>query len=234
MIAIYKREVKSYFDSMIGYVFIAFLVLFTGIYFLAYNLNGGHPYYALTLSALITILAFGVPVLTMRSFADERRTRTDQMLITAPVNVWEIVVGKYFSMVTVLAVPVLLGAICPVIIWMGGNSFLLADYTALLMFFLAGCVFISIGMFISSLTESQVIAAVGTFGAMILIILWQGLTGMMPVGISEVFAKLDIIAKFDNVIRNQILDISGIILYLSLIGLFLFFTRQSIEKRRWS
>lgn len=68
MTAIYKREVKSYFDSMTGYVFIAFMALFTGIYFFAYNLNGGYPYFSFTLSALLTILAFGVPVLTMRSF----------------------------------------------------------------------------------------------------------------------------------------------------------------------
>ncbi len=234
MTAIYKREVKSYFDSMTGYVFIAFMALFTGIYFFAYNLNGGYPYFSFTLSALLTILAFGVPVLTMRSFADERRSRTDQMLLTAPVGVWEIVIGKYLSMVTVLAVPTILCLFCPLIIKMAGNGFLMADYTAILMFFLAGCVFIAIGMFISSLTESQVIAAVGTFGAMILIILWPSLTGMMPSGIGTILANLDIMTMFDNVTSNHILDVSGIILYLSLAGLFFFFTRQSSEKRRLS
>lgn len=234
MTAIYKREVKSYFDSMIGYVFIAFVALFVGIYFFVYNLNSGYPYFSVTVSALLIILAFGVPVLTMKSFADERRTKTDQLLITAPVNVWEIVVGKYLSMVTVLLVPILLCVVCPIIIKLSGHGFLLADYTSLVMLFLAGSVFIAIGMFISSLTESQVIAAVGTFGAMILIILWPGLTSMMPTAIKAVLTKLDIISIFNSVADNHMLDLSGIILYVSLIGLFLFFTRQSIEKRRWS
>lgn len=234
MTAIYKREVKSYFDSMIGYVFIAFVALFVGIYFFVYNLNSGYPYFSITVSALLTILAFGVPVLTMKCFADERRTKTDQLLITAPVNVWEIIIGKYLSMVTVLLVPIVLCLACPLIIRMGGHGFLLADYTSLLMLFLAGSVFIAIGMFISSLTESQVIAAVGTFGAMILIILWPGLTSMMPSAIKAVLTKLDIISVFNRVAENHMLDISGIILYVSLIGLFLFFTRQSVEKRRWS
>lgn len=234
MTAIYKREVKSYFDSMIGYVFIAFVALFVGIYFFVYNLNSGYPYFSVTVSALLIILAFGVPVLTMKSFADERRTKTDQLLITAPVNVWEIVVGKYLSMVTVLLVPILLCVVCPIIIKLSGHGFLLADYTSLVMLFLAGSVFIAIGMFISSLTESQVIAAVGTFGAMILIILWPGLTSMMPTAIKAVLTKLDVISIFNSVADNHMLDLSGIILYVSLIGLFLFFTRQSIEKRRWS
>lgn len=234
MTAIYKREVKSYFDSMIGYVFIAFVALFVGIYFFVYNLNSGYPYFSVTVSALLIILAFGVPVLTMKSFADERRTKTDQLLITAPVNVWEIVVGKYLSMVTVLLVPILLCVVCPIIIKLSGHGFLLADYTSLVMLFLAGSVFIAIGMFISSLTESQVIAAVGTFGAMILIILWPGLTSMMPTAIKAVLTRLDIISIFNSVADNHMLDLSGIILYVSLIGLFLFFTRQSIEKRRWS
>lgn len=234
MTAIYKREVKSYFDSMIGYVFIAFVALFVGIYFFVYNLNSGYPYFSVTVSALLIILAFGVPVLTMKSFADERRTKTDQLLITAPVNVWEIVVGKYLSMVTVLLVPILLCVVCPIIIKLSGHGFLLADYTSLVMLFLAGSVFIAIGMFISSLTESQVIAAVGTFGAMILIILWPGLTSMMPTAIKAVLTRMDIISIFNSVADNHMLDLSGIILYVSLIGLFLFFTRQSIEKRRWS
>ena len=85
MAAIYKRELKSYFQCMTGYVFIAFLVLFVGIYFMAYNLMSGYPYFSYTLSGMVTIVMIGIPVLTMRSFADDRKTKTDQLLLTAPV-----------------------------------------------------------------------------------------------------------------------------------------------------
>lgn len=184
MTAIYKRELKSYFQSMTGYVFIAFLVLFVGIYFMAYNLMSGYPYFSYTLSAMTTIIMIGVPVLTMRSFADDRRTRTDQLLLTSPVSVVKIVAAKYLSMITVFAVPVLLSAVCPLVIKLNGNANLKADYASLLAFFLLGCVYIAIGMFISSLTESQILAAVGTIGILLLLILWPSLMGFFPTSAS--------------------------------------------------
>lgn len=181
MTAIYKRELKSYFDSMTGYLFLAFISLFMGIYFLAYNLAGGYPYFTYTLSGVLTVLLVAVPVLTMRSMAEERRSKTDQLLLTAPVSVTEIVMGKFLSMVTVFAVPVLVSCLCPLIIEMNGTAYLAEDYAGILAFFLLGCVYIAIGLFISSLTESQVIAAVGTFGVLFLLILWPSLMKFLPV-----------------------------------------------------
>lgn len=180
MTAIYRRELKAYFQSMTGYVFIAFMVLFIGIYFMAYNMMSGYPYFSYTLSGMVTIIMIGIPVLTMRSFADDRKTKTDQLLLTSPVSVAQMVLGKYFSMITVYAVPVLLSGICPLIIKLNGNANLKADYASLLAFFLLGCVYIAIGMFISSLTESQIIAAVGTFGIILLLLLWPSLVGFLP------------------------------------------------------
>ena len=95
MAAIYKRELKSYFQCMTGYVFIAFLVLFVGIYFMAYNLMSGYPYFSYTLSSIMLVLLVLVPVLTMRSFAEERKSKTDQLLFTSPVKISSIVIGKY-------------------------------------------------------------------------------------------------------------------------------------------
>ena len=180
MTAIYRRELKAYFQSMTGYVFIAFMVLFIGIYFMAYNMMSGYPYFSYTLSGMVTIIMIGIPVLTMRSFADDRKTKTDQLLLTSPVSVAQMVLGKYFSMITVYAIPVLLSGICPLIIKLNGNANLKADYASLLAFFLLGCVYIAIGMFISSLTESQIIAAVGTFGIILLLLLWPSLVGFLP------------------------------------------------------
>lgn len=169
---------------MTGYVFIAFMVLFIGIYFMAYNMMSGYPYFSYTLSGMVTIIMIGIPVLTMRSFADDRKTKTDQLLLTAPVTVAKVVLGKYLSMVTVFAVPVLLTSVCPLIIKMNGVAHLKADYASMLAFFLLGCVYIAIGMFISSLTESQIIAAVGTFGIILLLLLWPSLVGFLPTSAS--------------------------------------------------
>lgn len=190
MAAIYRRELNSYFQTMTGYVFIAFMILFVGIYFMAYNMMSGYPYFSYSLSAMVTIMMVGIPVLTMRSFSDDRKTKTDQLLLTAPVSVVKMVLGKYFSMVTVFAVPVLISAICPLIIKMNGTAHLKADYAAILAFFLLGCVYIAIGMFISSLTESQIIAAVGTFGIILLLLLWPSLAGFLPTTASASLAGL--------------------------------------------
>ena len=184
MKAIYKREVSSYFNSMIGWIFVAVLTVFIGIYFFAYNLFQGYPYFSLSLGSSLFIFMVVVPILTMRSMADERHTKTDQLLLTAPVSVTAVVLGKYFAMLTVFAVPVAIACLCPLIIALNGTAFLLADYGAILAFFLLGAVEIAVGMLISSLTESQIIAAVGTFGAILLLLLWPSLVNFLPTSAS--------------------------------------------------
>lgn len=93
MRAIYKRELDSYFHSMIGYVFIAFFLAFTGVYFMAYNLTYGYPVFSYVLSSLVFILMLSIPVLTMKSFSEDRKSKTDQLLLTAPVSLGQIVMG---------------------------------------------------------------------------------------------------------------------------------------------
>lgn len=185
MKAIYKRELKAYFHSMTGYAFIAFLMLFTGIYFTAYNLTSGVPYFSYTLSATMFIFLVAVPVLTMRSFAEERKNKTDQLLLTSPVTVTEIVLGKYLAMVTVYLVPILLYCIFPLVIKMQGTAYLKTDYAAIFMYFVIGCVYIAIGMFLSSLTESQIIAVVSTFATLLVLYLWSGLISFLPTGATQ-------------------------------------------------
>ena len=128
MKGIYKRELKSYFYSMIGYVFIAFLVAFVGIYFMAYNLNMGYPYFSYTLSGGLFILLIAIPILTMKSFSEERRSKTDQLLLTAPVTLGQIVWGKYLAMVTVFALPNLIFCLFPLMIKASGQAYFKVDY----------------------------------------------------------------------------------------------------------
>ena len=180
MKAVYKREVQSYFNSMIGWMFTAVLTAFIGIYFMAYNLFQGDAYFSTALGATIFVLMVLVPILTMRSMAEERRSRTDQLLLTAPVSVTAVVMGKYLAMLTVLACPLVIACLCPLIIHFNGTAFLLADYATILAFFLLGAVEIAVGLLISALTESQVLSAVGTFGLLLVLYLWDGLVAYLP------------------------------------------------------
>lgn len=159
MFAIYKRELKSYMTSMFGYVFMAVNILFAGVYFNNINIQGGSPLFAYTLSYISFLFMFTTPLVTMRMIADERRQKTDQMLLTAPVSITQIVLGKYLAVVTVFAVPVLLYCAYPLIMSMFGTISFAMTYSAILAYFLIGCSFIAIGMFVSSLTDSVVISA---------------------------------------------------------------------------
>lgn len=288
MLAIYKREFKSYFQSMVGCVFVAFLVAFTGIYFTAYNLNAGYPYFSYTLSGSLIVFIVGIPLITMRSFAEERKNKTDQLLLTAPVSLTKIVLGKYLAMISVVAIPNLIFCLFPLLIKMNGTAYLKTDYISIGVFFLLGCVYVAIGMFMSALTESQMIAFITTFGLLLILYLWNGIIGFLPssaigslIGLIVVFTiiiayvyhmtenwmlsavlevlgivasvatyivksslfenlltkilgKLALADVFTDITNNHIVDITGIVLYLSVIVIFIVLTIQAIQKRRWS
>ena len=288
MLAIYKREFKSYFQSMVGCVFVAFLVAFTGIYFTAYNLNAGYPYFSYTLSGSLIVFIVGIPLITMRSFAEERKNKTDQLLLTAPVSLTKIVLGKYLAMISVVAIPNLIFCLFPLLIKMNGTAYLKTDYISIGVFFLLGCVYVAIGMFMSALTESQMIAFITTFGLLLILYLWNGIIGFFPssaigslIGLIVVFTiiiayvyhmtenwmlsavlevlgivasvatyivksslfenlltkilgKLALADVFTDITNNHIVDITGIVLYLSVIAIFIVLTIQAIQKRRWS
>ena len=163
MTAIYKRELKSYLTSMVGYLFIFFILVLTGIYFSAYQLSAAYPKFEYTLSAITFAFLIGVPILTMRVLAEERKQKTDQLLLTAPISVWDIVFGKYLALVAVFAIPVVIMCFYPLIMSKFGTISYASAYTGILGFFLLGCANLAIGVFMSALTESQVIAAVLTF-----------------------------------------------------------------------
>ena len=163
MTAIYKRELKSYLTSMVGYLFIFFILVLAGIYFSAYQLSAAYPKFEYTLSAITFAFLIGVPILTMRVLAEERKQKTDQLLLTAPVSVGGVVIGKYLALVTVFAIPMAIMCTYPLIMSKFGTVAFASAYTAVLGFFLLGCANIAVGVFMSALTESQVIAAVLTF-----------------------------------------------------------------------
>ncbi len=163
MRAVFNRELKAYFCNMTGYVFGAFLLLFAGIYMMVINLKSLYPNFEYVLSNMSFIFLVAIPVLTMRSIAEDKKQKTDQLLYSLPLNMTKIVAGKYFSMLAVLAVPVVIMGVYPVILSMYGTVNLRIAYGALLGFFFLGAALISMGMFASSLTESQIVSAVLCF-----------------------------------------------------------------------
>ena len=290
MTAIFKRELRSYFHGMLGYVLTAFLLASSGIYFLALNLGYGltdFGYY--TLYRTIFMLLLYIPVLTMRSLAEERRSRTDQLLLTSPVPVWGIVLGKFFAMCAVFTLPCLADAVMILILWaLGGTvSALAANFAALLCYFLLGCAAIAMGEFLSGLTENPIIAAVAGFSVLLLAYMMPslrslfnagsavalavftaiagaasllaglrtrsfilgcltfaalclGLTGLFLVqsawlteAFSAVLSVLCFFTPFEDFVNNSF-SLPTLVYYLSVMGMFLFFTAQSIEKRRWN
>ena len=182
MTAIYKRELRSYLTSMIGYIFIFFILLLTGIYFSAYQLSAAYPKFEYTLSALTFVFLISVPILTMRILAEELKQKTDQLLLTSPVSVEKIVMGKYLALVTVFAIPMAIICFYPLLMTKFGTVSLGTAYTAILGFFLLGCANLAVGVFISSLTESQVIAAVLTFILLFAFYMMNGISSFFSEG----------------------------------------------------
>ncbi len=179
MTAIFKREFKSYFTGMMGYVFIAFVLLFFGIYTSALNLKYAYPGYEYVISSSSFMFLIAVPVLTMRVFAEERKQSTDQLLYSLPISVVNVVLGKYLAMVALLTIPMAVTAFYPLLIGSFGTISYSTAYSSLFAFYLMGCALIAIGMFMSSITENQIIAAVMCLGTLILCYLMTALSNLM-------------------------------------------------------
>lgn len=159
MISILKHEMKLAFHSMAAYVFGAFLLEMVGVGALLYNINQSVANFEYALASFCIGFVILIPILTMRILAEEKKQKTDQLLYSLPVSMTEVVLGKYVSMVLVFAVPMLLVAVYPCIFALYGEVYLPTAYGTLVAFLFMGMALISIGMFISSLTESQGLAA---------------------------------------------------------------------------
>lgn len=182
MLAVFKKELKSCFNSMIGYIFVAFLIFIVSMFFALYNLYAHSAYMRNAISGVAFILVIIMPILTMRVMAEERRQKTDQLLYTAPVKITDIVIGKYCALLVTYLIPIALFCFYPLIMKTYGKSpeSMAMDYVALFGFFLIGSLYLSIGLFLSSITENQVIAAVMTFGVLLITYFIGSLLALIP------------------------------------------------------
>ena len=182
MLAIFKRETKSYFTGMIGYVVIGVMLAFIGLYYSANCIVYGTSDFSIVLYSTTIAMLFVLPALSMRSFADERRNKTDQLLLTSPVTIPQIVLGKYLAQLVIFAVPVLVACVMPLILTAFGTVSLLSAYASLLAYFLLGAACIAVGTFISVLTENQIIAYLATFGLLLLSYLMNDIQTLFTTG----------------------------------------------------
>jgi ABC-2 type transport system permease protein len=196
MLAVFKRELRAYFTSSTGFIFMGFFLLLSGFFFAMTNLFPASPDYNSVLGSITFIFLIVVPILTMRLMPDDKRQRTDQLLFTSPTSLTGIVLGKYFAAVSVFVLTLLITCIYPIILSFFGNLATWEIVGGYIGFLLLGSAFISIGLFISTLTENQVIAAVITFSALLFmwIIDWvaQGLPTDKTSGI--IFAGIIVLA----------------------------------------
>ena len=181
MFAIIKKELKQYFYSMVGFVFLAFFLAIVGLYTWAGNLSQGIGNFEMTLGNMTFIFVILIPILTMRIVAEEKKQKTDQLLYTSPISLTKVILGKYIAVMILFTIAILVIALYPLLIHMYGQGVRLSlAYSSLIGFYLLGAANIAVGLFISSLTESQVIAAVVSFIVLLLSNMLTSIASMLP------------------------------------------------------
>lgn len=255
MLAIYRKEIRSYFINPIGYIYLGAFLVFSALLFSYTTLNKGTYSTANYFTFLIISFVVLVPLLTMRLFAEERKLRTEQLLLTAPVTITGMVLGKYFAALTVFVGGILISCINFIPLYVIGAAERAGEDMALthigpvtgeilgslVAVILLGAALIAVGTLISSLTENQLSAAVitvGAIGAMIFLSLLNRLTdsdGQPRIRWYPVRAVIDwvsVLSRFGN-FSNGIFDFAALFYYLSITFVFLFLTVRVYEKRRW-
>ena len=234
MLAIYKREMRSYFTSVIGYVFlVAYLAIggvifaYTTLFSMSANVT---PYYMYMMLASSVLL----PLLTMKSFSEERKNKTEQLVLTAPVSLTSLVLGKFLAAYTVFAGCVIVNSLAFVLLYryaLVKTALLFGNLIALL---LVGMVYIAIGLFVSAMTENQLSAAVGTI-AIILAFLLIGILNSLLSSTYWLRYVLDCISVFTRfqAFSNGYFDIVALLYYISLAAVFLYLTVRVFDRRRY-
>lgn len=234
MTAIYKRELRSYFTTPIGYIVLAAFLLFEGIIFVSYYSVGLSENPSI-LMATSTLLVFVLPFITMRTMSEDRRQKVDQALFTAPISITSIVFGKSLAAITVILMAYIPTLIFEIIFTAHITMNWLLYIYALFGILLLTTALISIGVFVSSLTESSAVAAVLSIVVNLFIMLVPSFASLTGVEFIEKFAaEIDIFSGKLEGFANGMFNFADIVFYLSIAAFFTFLTVRSLEKRRWA
>ncbi|MBD9097618.1 MAG: ABC transporter [Ruminococcaceae bacterium] len=234
MSAVFKREFKAYFTSPIGWIYLAVFFFFAGFYYYAGTVVSATATITPVFNAMQTIVMFLIPILTMRLFSEDKKQKTDQLLLTAPVGLTGAIFGKLLAAYAVYCIGFSVTLIYAFVTESFGAiewSVFFSNFVGIL---LLGLALISIGAFISSLTENQVIAAIGGFGVMIGLTLVDVLASVVPwEWLSTLIKKISFNTRFSD-FSQGILNFADIIFFLSVFAVFVFLTVRVFEKKRWS
>lgn len=237
MRAVLRREIQAYFLTPIGYVFMGVFLIISGTFFAMGNLAYRSTSVSGMLANITFMFMFVVPVLTMKLLSEERKNKSDQLLLTSPTSLFGIVAGKYLAAMSVFLLTLVVTLCYVVILSIYGKPSFGETVTGYIGFFLMGGCFISVGLFMSSVAENQVTAAVSTFAVLLFLWLADSLAPQINVSflpfLPDVLSFVSLIRRYDE-FAVGIMGISNIVFYLSFIALFLFLTVRVIEKRRWS
>lgn len=230
MIAIFKREFKSYYSGMMGWLLTGVMLLFGGLYFTAANLQGGYTNFTISLYSFVIVLLIFIPLLCMRSFAEEKRSKTDQLLLTNPVSVSGIVMGKYLALLAMFAVPVAIFSLYPLIMLLLGGVDLVASYAGILGYFFMGAACIAVCMYLSTLTENQIIAALSGFGVLLVAYLLPSIQTLFTTGSGLAMAAFVVILLAASVIvglRSRTLTLGAGVFLVGFVLLTILFNTKS-------
>ncbi|MDD4698812.1 MAG: ABC transporter permease [Oscillospiraceae bacterium] len=233
MLAIFKREFKAYFISPVGYVVLAFFLLFSG-YIFSSMFMAGLPDITVLFQNMFTITLFLVPILTMRLMSEDKRQKVDQALLTAPVKLSSIVLGKFFAALAVFALGFANTLIFQIIISCFVSTNWLVYLGNVVGMLLLGASLIAIGLLISALTESQMVAAVGTFAISMLIFMLDGLAETIGIDVFKKVAEWVSFSGRYNTFISGVFDYSNLIFFVSVAAIFLFLAVRTLEKKRWA
>jgi ABC-2 type transport system permease protein len=233
MWAIYKRELKTYFNSAIGYIYLAVMFVLGGYEFYIVFSNGSSEI-TYVFSFICNVAMYTIPLLTMRLMSEDKKLKTDQLLLTAPVSISGVIFGKFLAALTLYFIA-MLQFIAYILVL---SRFATPDWNVFLGnflgLFLLGAALIAIGLFISSLTENQVIAAIGCLAITILLSLFDTLASVMPNDfLANIFTELSVTSRYDDFVSG-ILDVSHILFFVSVCAVFIFLSIRALEKKRWS
>ena len=233
MWAIFKRELKTYFNSSIGYIYLAVMLAFGGYQFYTVFASSSSDL-TIVFNFICNIAMYTIPLLTMRLRAEDKKLKTDQLLLTSPVSIGGIIFGKFFAALAIyfiammqFVVYILVLSRFAVINW---NVFL-GNFLGL---FLLGAALISIGLFISAMTENQMVAAIGCLALSIILSLFDSIAAMMPNPFfANIFTALSITSRYNDFVSG-LLDVSHILFFFSIVAVFIFLSIRVLEKKRWS
>jgi len=237
MLAIFKRDFIAYFTSAIGYIYLGAYIFVLNLMFYLNNALGSSSSVAGLFGFMLMVMMFITPILTMRVFSEEFKQKTDQLLMTTPVTSTSIVIGKFLSSMAVFCSLLFLTLLWPATISIFGEyntAEVLGNYTGILCI---GAAYISIGVFISSTTENQVIAAVGSLCVFVALYVLEIVammfysSGALPIFVMRIFLFISIYGRY-NEITQGLLSLDSIVFFLSVCAVFLYLTTRVLEKRR--